>query len=43
MKLKPIAVEVYSNKGQRVSHRRTGRLVCNHPAMFSSVRELEVP
>lgn len=41
-KLKSIAVDVYSNncKGLRVTHRRTGPLVCSHQATFSSVREV---
>jgi len=41
-KLKPIAIEVYSNKGQRVTRTRTGPLVCSNPDSYIYRREVAV-
>jgi hypothetical protein len=39
-KLKPIAIEIYSNKGQRVTRTRTGPLICSNPDSYIFRREV---
>ena len=41
-KLKPIAIEVYGNKGQRVTRTRTGPLIASNPDSYIFRREISL-
>lgn len=41
-KLKPISLEVYNNKGQRITRTRTGPLVCSNPDSYIFRREVSI-
>jgi len=41
-KLKPISVEIYANRGRRVTQRRQGQLVCSNPESYIYRREVSI-
>ncbi len=41
-KLKPIAIEIYQNKGARITRTRTGPLICSNPDSYIFRREVSI-